>query len=141
MFGLDWILLGFFVSLGAKGGIDTYDGAKEIVTDALGSEKVHDVVERVKGTAQTVVNEVERGATAAKIAVADNIDTIKKVVVEGAEKAKTVVTEGVHVIHEKVDNTLNIRKDGHVEGKGDEREPNEDRIGAFGDEAKGAAAA
>jgi len=130
MFGLDLVLIGFFVSLGAKGGIDTYDGAKEIVTGALASEKVHDAVERVKDTAQTVVDEVERGAIAAKT-----------VVVESTEKAKKVVTKGVHVIHERVDNTLGIRKDEHAKGKSGERELNEDRIGALGDEAKGAAAA
>lgn len=138
---IELILLGFFVSLGAKGGIDTYDGAKDIVTGALGTEKAHDVIERVKGTAQTVVNEVEKGATAAKTAVVDNSDAIKKVVVEGAVKAKEVVKEASEVIHKTVDTTLNIHKDEHAEEKSGEREPNEDRIGALGDEAKGAAAA
>ena len=118
------ILLGFFVSLGAKGGIDTYDGAKDIVTGALDSDTVHGAVEKVKGTAQTIATEVEKGATAAKT-----------VVVDGAEKAKVAVVDSVHVIHEKVDNTLNLHKGGSV-GRTGEREPNEERIGALGDEAK-----
>ena len=129
MFGLDLVLIGFLVSLGAKGGIDTYDGAKEIITDALGSDTVHGAIEKAKGTAQTIVDEFEKGATAAKT-----------VVVDGAEKAKSAVKETVSVIHEAVDSTLNLHKGENVR-KDAEREPNEDRIGALGDEAKGAAAA
>lgn len=137
---IELILLGFFVSLGAKGGIDTYDGAKDIVTGALGTEKAHDVIEKAKGTVQTVVNEVERGATAAKTAVVDNADTFKKVVVDGAGKAKEAVTEGAHKLHEKIDSTLNIHKDEHAEEKSGEREPNEERVGAEGDELRAATA-
>ena len=47
MFGLDLALIGFFVSVGAKGGIDTYEGGKALVKGALASEKVHDAMEAV----------------------------------------------------------------------------------------------
>lgn len=137
---LELIALGFFVSLGAKGGIDTYDGAKDILTKAVSTDKIHDTIEKVKGAASAVVSEVEKGATAAKTTVVNNTDTVKKVVVDGADKAKKAVKDASHVIHEAVDNTLGIHKDAHAEGKSGERELNEERIGAEGDALRASAA-
>jgi hypothetical protein len=50
MFGIDLALIGFFVTLGGKGGIDTYDGAKALIKGAMASEKVHDIMDTVHKT-------------------------------------------------------------------------------------------
>lgn len=47
MFGIDLALIGFFVTIGGKGGIDTYEGGKALIKGALSSEKVHDALESV----------------------------------------------------------------------------------------------
>lgn len=94
MFGIDLILLGFFATLGGKGAIDTYDGVKSILTDAVQSKTVNNTIEKVKGAGTTVV------------------DTV----VEGAKDAKKVVVEASHKAHETIDNTLNIHKNEHRVG-------------------------
>ena len=125
---LELIFIGFFVSLGAKGGIDTYDGAKDIVTGALNSETAHDTVDKVKDTVKSVVDEVEKGAAAAKETVVEGASKAKKVVVEGVDKTKKAVTDSVHAVHERIDANFGIHK-------------NEHRIGAQGDDVKQAATA
>lgn len=47
MFGIDLMLVGFFVTIGGKGGIDTYEGGKALIKGAMASEKVHDAMEAV----------------------------------------------------------------------------------------------
>lgn len=57
MFGIDLMVVGFFVTLGGKGAIDTYEGGKALVTGVMNSEKVHDAMDKVH---QTVDNTLGR---------------------------------------------------------------------------------
>lgn len=91
MFGLDLILLGFFATLGGKGAIDTYDGAKEILTGVVKSKTVTDTIDSVKSTGTTIASTV----------------------VEGAKDAKKVVIEASHKAHETIDKNLGIHGDKH----------------------------
>ena len=47
MFGVDLMLIGFFVTIGGKGGIDTYEGGKALIKGAMHNEKVHDIMDTV----------------------------------------------------------------------------------------------
>jgi len=57
MFGIDLMLVGFFVTIGGKGAIDTYDGGKQLIKGITQSEKAHDMMDKVH---KTVDNTLDR---------------------------------------------------------------------------------